>query len=90
MSLIAEMVSGLAGQLWLGVGCGPKSLLPSCQGLRFGIDMNYEYIYANSVTRGRSVVADATRLPFQAGYFGGVITIGLLHHLPIHAVGGVG
>jgi SAM-dependent methyltransferase len=83
---IREMLSGLpAGEPLLDLGCGPKSWLTGAGLKPFGLDINPAYVSAYSSLGGVGIVASAAQIPFQSNSFGGVWSVGLLHHLPDEA-----
>ena len=69
---------GLQGPA-LDVGCGPLSHLDQTGRDLVGLDISLPYVTAFPRT---GVVGSADRLPFAAGAFKTVWTLGLLHHLP--------
>lgn len=83
VQVIRDLLPALpsAGPL-LDVGCGPSSRL--CRmGLRpTGVDLSWTYLREYVRQGRRGVVGSADALPFASGAFGGVWSIGLLHHLP--------
>jgi ubiquinone/menaquinone biosynthesis C-methylase UbiE len=70
------------GEPLLDLGCGPTSWLFRV-GLRpFGLDLNPAYVAAYRNLGSPCVVASAVQIPFRDDSFGGVWSVGLLHHLP--------
>ncbi len=65
----------------LDVGCGPQSWLWAIGLCPVGVDLSPNYLGRWDRRGQRAVVASADRLPFPARTFGGVWSIGLLHHL---------
>ena len=70
------------GRQWLDVGCGPEPRIPAPAGGLVALDLSERYVKALDGERTRPCVGDAARLPFRAGSFGAVWSVGLLHHLP--------
>jgi SAM-dependent methyltransferase len=78
----ADVAAGVRDRLppierqWrLDVGCGFRSYLPTEGGI--GVDLDEARVRAS-----RGVAANACALPFADGCFAGVLSVGLLHHLP--------
>ncbi len=69
---------GLQGPA-LDVGCGPQSHLEGTGLSPFGLDISHPYV---SKFPHPAIVGSADQLPFPAGAFRTVWTLGLLHHLP--------
>lgn len=66
----------------LDVGCGPASWLWHEDVSPVGFDLSFAYAKAFvAQNKGDMVVGSAGELPFRAGTFSGVWTIGLLHHM---------
>ena len=66
---------------YLDVGCGPASWLWKCGVHPVGVDISPDYVEAYRKAGGEARVGSATNLPFPDGSFGGVWSIGILHHL---------
>ncbi len=73
---------GHVGERSLDVGCGPESMLARTGAKPIGLDLTHSYMRAYSSTGRPCVVASAERIPFAAGSFDSVWTVGLLHHVP--------
>jgi SAM-dependent methyltransferase len=71
-----------AGKCLLDVGCGPSSLLWSFGLHPIGLDISRAYVSEYGSRSEKAVNASADNLPFISGYFDGVWSFGLLHHLP--------
>lgn len=69
----------------LDVGCGPASWLWRLGINPVGLDISPAYSVAYHQTGEPAVTASAADLPFPAGHFDGVWSIGMLHHLPHEA-----
>lgn len=69
----------------LDVGCGPASWLSRVDIHPVGLDISYQYSVAYHRTGSPAITGSATGLPFAAGTFGSVWSIGVLHHLPDEA-----
>lgn len=65
----------------LDVGCGPSSWLWAVGRRPVGADLSPAYLRPWARLGEHAVVASADRLPFHSHTFGGVWSIGLLHHL---------
>jgi ubiquinone/menaquinone biosynthesis C-methylase UbiE len=66
----------------LDVGCGPKSWLWRVEAHPTGLDLAYSYCKAFHGKTEPAVMGSAAILPFEAGSFEQVWSIGMLHHLP--------
>jgi ubiquinone/menaquinone biosynthesis C-methylase UbiE len=87
---IAEILEDVSpGSRILDVGCGPESWLPSHGVTPVGLDVSRRYVSELAKKGTPGVVGSADALPFSAGSFDAVFSIGLLHHLPDATVRGV-
>ena len=66
----------------LDVGCGPASWLFDLGLHPVGVDVSLSYMQEYRGRGERAVVGSADALPFAAGSWDGVWSIGVLHHLP--------
>jgi SAM-dependent methyltransferase len=80
---------GSASALWLDLGCGTADLLAAVPDRPIvGIDVALRWLviarkrFEQGDVDGRLVCCSAERLPFRDGSFDGVLSLGLLEHLP--------
>jgi SAM-dependent methyltransferase len=66
----------------LDVGCGPESWLFRFGLMPTGLDISERYVAEWQKRGARATVGSADALPFPDRSFGGIWSIGLLHHLP--------
>jgi ubiquinone/menaquinone biosynthesis C-methylase UbiE len=79
---LASLLRSLpSSQRLLDIGCGPRSWLSHVGLHPVGADFSHQYIATFVRDGGPGVVASADWLPFAAGSFDGVWSIGVLHHL---------
>ena len=71
-----------SAQRVLDVGCGPASWLFDSGLHPLGIDVSLSYMREYRSRGERAAVGSADALPFAAGSWDGVWSIGVLHHLP--------
>jgi SAM-dependent methyltransferase len=71
-----------AAQRVLDVGCGPASWLFDSGLHPVGVDVSLSYMREYRGRGERAVVGSADALPFAAGSWDAVWSIGVLHHLP--------
>lgn len=80
---IMEMLATVPnGEPLLDLGCGPMSWLFRVGLSPVGLDINPAYAATYRTHGSPCVVASAAQVPFHDHSFGGVWSIGLLHHLP--------
>ena len=80
---ITDMLAAVPeGEPLLDLGCGPTSWLSRVGLTPFGLDINPAYVAAYRTLGSPCVVASAVQIPFRDDSFGGVWSVGLLHHLP--------
>jgi SAM-dependent methyltransferase len=83
---IQRLLSKLPGcERILDVGCGPASWLWQAGLHPVGLDISRAYSIAFNKSGEPAVTASADALPFPEACYGGVWSIGMLHHLPDEA-----
>ncbi len=81
---VADLAFDLEDKLVLDLGCGPghfSAAMRNAGATVVGVDLDEEDLRAPSA-RGRSVLADGTRLPFPDATFDGVFCSNVLEHTP--------
>ena len=68
---------------FLDLGCGPASLLADLGIAPVGLDLSLRYARAFAAHAAPAVVGSAHQVPFAAGAFRTVWSLGLLHHLDV-------
>ena len=88
---LSREISDEKGVEILDIGCGVGDYSVLYKHAKYtGLDNDHNYIRSSLSNYGRPnvnfIVADATRIPFPAGYFNYCFSVGLYHHLPDDAV----